>query len=92
MNIEPNLAGTVVTVQYELTERELEILQFVARNRYIEFRSRLNEEGRMDTSGTFRESECRELIENGFLDYDDDAYHLTFLLTSLAERVFPYKK
>ena len=92
MNIKPKLEGTTITVQYELTEKELDILQFVAQNGYIEFRSRMNREERMDTSGKFRETECRELLESGFLDYDDDAYHMTFLLTPLSESVLLSKE
>lgn len=92
MNIDPKLEGTTITVRYELTEKELDILQFVAQNGYIEFRRRMCEEDKTDNSGKFRESECRELLESGFLDYDDESWHLTFLLTPLAERVFPYKK
>lgn len=92
MNIDPKLEGRMITVQYELTEKELDILQFVAKNGYIEFRRRMCEEDRTDNSGKFRESECRELLESGFLDYDDDAYHMTFLLTPLSESVLLSKE
>jgi len=84
--------GSGVIMQYQLNEREIEILQFVDQNRMIEWRTRYLEEDRLDDSGRFRESEAESLIANGFLSYIDGAWHDDYELTPLAKKFLEYRK
>jgi hypothetical protein len=87
MEIITKLFDDTVIVEYKLTEKEMRILQYVKENGRICFRNSFRFEDKPDDSGQFKKDDCNDLLDNVFLEYDDDAWHTEYKLTVLAKKV-----
>lgn len=87
MKINTEINGNKITVTYELTDKELEILNYVKDTGYIEFRVDYTNSDRLDYSGIYFESECSELINHEFLIMNTDAWHMEYNLSDLANKI-----
>ena len=66
-------------VTYEFSVEEVGLLSYLKESKYIEFRAR-------STHG-IDYGVAEDLIKYGFADVDDDAKHLTLVLTELGQCV-----
>lgn len=81
-----NETKNVITVSFELTEREIQILQHVKEEGYIQFRiSYDTKEDRLDDSGKFKKSEIQHLVEHDFLEHDTESWHSSYNLGEMAK-------
>lgn len=86
MNIINTIESNKVTIQYELTDIEVEVLTFLNDNRYIEFRTSFDSSEELKSSNSkFKRSELSDLITHGFIDYNFNAWHTEFNLAKLGE-------
>lgn len=75
MNYSVNVNKNVVTLTYNLSDKEIELLIKCGENKYIEIR---------DTEDEVDEI-CSSLANHGFVENDMDAWHLTYTLTPLGK-------
>lgn len=73
------LEGNVATIIYEFLDEEINILNNTKRVGYIEFRGERTEQEQLE------EEICDKLMECGFLELDFDAWHKTYILTTLGK-------
>ncbi len=75
----------IVIKTYELSEKEMEILQFIQKNERIDFRQRkYGEENPKDETGTFQYDETTDLRVNEFIE-EDDVWWNSYILTPFGK-------
>lgn len=84
MNLTKTFKDNVIVINYELDNREIEILKTVKKIGYLEFRTSYTHEDITASYTDIRISETIDLYINAFLEHDFYDWHTTYVLTDIA--------
>lgn len=86
MVIKSVLSGNTIIINYQLSEKELSVLNFIKETGKIEFPRIFEEKNKIDRTKQFYENDCQNLIKNGFL-IKKHVYELTYVLSDLTKEM-----
>jgi hypothetical protein len=87
MNITKKVIGNSFNINYELTDLEIKILQFLKTNDYIQFRGASTdiEPDNLDDTKTFREVDIEALDIYDFIEINTNAWHREYNLSDIGK-------